>query len=763
MAANTFSRARLGLELLSDEQLGGVDATLEQSNPTLSEVCEQLRMDRHSSSQCLLLFQSMLERRCQQLPNIGMVYQIPSTRESTDANYNEEIARLVKAHWQHDSQRLHIAVDWEVSDFITECLGSDGDLKAVLTVTGNACSAYGTTCRQYINWQWGAIGLKVLDMVCSFFKSNSSLQLRQEAEIVDVTLALDITRPSRCEVELSMSKMPRELSGYRLMLVTSVAQVIAWMASVFRIPKVGSPHCSSIQLPTTHSVDFHVKLGALIPATRTDSKCWHDLLPSTTVATGFPIRIQESGLDVGWELMLDLADVIFSTDLSNISISPPWESGIFYSGVNTILYPVSKSKNLICWHFDLSGKTARPPPGHFLPVTSEQTFANSKHLVGFAVQSEIRLGTSDRIRDYEQMRSVVAPVEKGRPELAIETVGATFGRAPVLAMVGGGVRFPSPLRATIDPQMRRYDDIIRKTKAQAVILYDCGIERGAWLVPQLCVIFDLICYRMFKEQLGQPPRHPKTSVNGGDATAEVLKDPLVYQRKLWKISEDNSDFKIMDLVKEIYEAMLKRQILHETRSGGIFRLHRERLHGWDLLEIADPPDKCHRREIDVHKTTSRAIAQYPCWLLLTQHIPVYLGHDLGHIITVSNQPLPMRRFRYREKYLVANGSTLQLLRLDSDQCSHFHFNCELIWELPSSPNSMFLRMTELSRDLVGSRRIKHCVQKLCEPKNHMCNLDETRAQLCPDSIVIFGPKVTKLSKLNDMVDAVGLGAKSVGE
>jgi hypothetical protein len=391
-------------------------------------------------------------------------------------------------------------------------------------------------------------------------------------------------------------------------------------------------------------------------------------------------------------------------------------------------------------------------------IESVQTFTESMHVVGFAAQSEVRLGTQQRNRDYARMRSVSGCVERGRPEIALDAFSAAIGKAPATATVGVKVKFPSTLRATIDPQKRRYDDIVKKTKDQAVILYDCGHQRGAWLVPQLSVILDLVYYRISKEQWGGPPKHANACADGGAAAAEVLKSPLVYSHKLSTILEDNSDFRIMDLVKEIYEAMFKRHTLHEAPAGGSWNLHRERLHDWDLLEIADAPDQSFRQEIEVHLTSSRAIAQYPSWLPLTQHIPVYLGQDLGQVISVGNQPLPMRHVKNREKCLVANVHTLQNLLRHRDECSDFHLDCELVWELPSSVASMFLGMTGVSEDPTSFKRIKQCLQRLQKSKDHVCTLRNERTTLCANGLVIFGPETTKLSRFNELVDSLAIGA-----
>jgi hypothetical protein len=682
-----------------------------------------------------------------------------SLRERKDARYHERIARLVEARWKpewlRDTFTLNVVFDWEIETFVTKCLNGDVDLGAVFTVTGDSGSAYSAACHDYISWQWGAIGLQVLDMASSLFQLDS----KASKNIFGVDLTLE-KLASGCRVSLFVSNMADPLSGYWLMLATTVVQVIAWMASVFRIPQQGLPHCSSLQLTLDRSEDFNIKLGQSIPATPNSSSCWHDLLPNTTVASGFPIRNHGFGLDVEWDLMLDLADIIFHTDLSKLDMPPPLDSGIFCSGVNTLLYPVSKSGNVIKWHFDPSGKSAVPPPDNFLRSESVQTITESMHVVGFAARSEVRLGTRRRTHDYARMCSVLGSIERGRPEIALDAFSATIGKAPVSATASTKVKFPSTPRATVEPQRRRYDEIVKKTKDQAVILYDCGHQRGAWLVPQLSVILDLVYYRMFKEQWGEPPKHAKACADGGAAAAETLKDPLVYLHKLSPILEDNGDFRIMDLVKEIYEAMLKRRILYEAPAGGSLMLHRERLHGWDLLEIADAPDQSFCREIEVHQTTSRVIAQYPSWLPLTQHIPVYLVQDLGQVISVGNQPLPMRHVKNREKCLVANVHTLQTLLRSRDECSDFHLDCELVWELPSSVASMFLGMPTLSKDSTPTP-IEHCLQRLQGSKDHVCTLRNERTTLCANGLVIFGPETTKLSRFNELVDSLGIGALQV--
>jgi hypothetical protein len=134
--------------------------------------------------------------------------------------------------------------------------------------------------------------------------------------------------------------------------------------------------------------------------------------------------------------------------------------------------------------------------------------------------------------------------------------------------------------------------------------------------------------------------------------------------------------------------------------------------------------------------------------------------DLGQVISVGNQPLPMRHVKNREKCLVANVHTLQTLLRSRDECSDFHLDCELVWELPSSVASMFLGMPTLGKDSTPTP-IEHCLQRLQGSKDHVCTLRNERTTLCANGLVIFGPETTKLSRFNELVDSLGIGALQV--
>lgn len=195
-----------------------------------------------------------------------------------------------------------------------------------------------------------------------------------------------------------------------------------------------------------------------------------------------------------------------------------------------------------------------------------------KHIVGFAPYSKVHLGTHGRAQSLAGISPVAGCIEQERPEVTVETVTAQFGKAPMTASVAGKVKFSRALKATVDPEKRRYDQILSLTEKQAVILFDCGAAKAAWLVSQLSVILDLVCHRIRINGWRDLPMHATPQADGGAAAAAVLKDPSVYKLEFAQIFEDNTKLGVLQVVKEIYCAMSQRQILQELRAS----VHRSR-------------------------------------------------------------------------------------------------------------------------------------------------------------------------------------------
>lgn len=569
-----------------------------------------------------------------------------------------------------------------------------------------------------------------------------------------------------CFARFSSIEMP--LDDRSQDIAVAVVQILAWLASTFRMPLKGGPTCSELLVHGYGSVD--VRLGQKYPVT--SKKCWHDIVPNTIIALGFPTGMkEESGLDIAWEAMIELADMLFQTDLSMISVNQnnaslndsaaqkesPLAQGIFYTGVGTLLYPVARNwgpmedRDLIRWHFDAKAQSTMPPEDNFLPVDKGYDFAHSRHLLGFAPQNEVRLGTRDRMRDYARMRPVPGSIEQSVPELSVQTISAGLGKTPMVATIGAGIKYSQPLRGSRDPKERTYYSILKATEQQAVILCDCGSEKVAWLVSQISVILDLICYRIQKEGWTDLPKHAKPKANGGAAAANILSDANVYNKILAPGLGGEEDLTVLKLVKEIYCAMQQRRQVREMTVRGILRLRRKMLHSWDLLELADPPDEFSRRALVVHETSSRVVAQYPSWLPLADQIPVYSGQDLGRVVTIADRPIHMHGVAHGEKYLMANVHAMRSLLRPRPDCACYHFDCELVWE--RSMGEKWAYVNGIPQEVKNLADFLENVQTLRKASGHKCVARMNFAKVRSDGIIIFGPADNTLrGYLNDWAD-----------
>jgi hypothetical protein len=676
--------------------------------------------------------------------------------ETSATDYCEVIAALVKETYR-SGKPFSFSIQWEVRRFVEEQLNGDCGLLDVLTVTGDACTAYAATCEQYVRWKWGHIGIDVLELVSK----------PQEARVCD-RITTDSHSSSGLNVSFrvspSVEKCCATVSAPNLPTAISIVQTMVWLGSVFRLPPSGPPQQSRLRFFQVND-GFTIDLGDFEAADgSTSTTCWHPLLPNTTIAYGFPVKTpSEPGLEISLEVMIDLADIMYQTDLSKIrrtrrpsdsssdvettftTTTPAPDHGIFYSGVGTLLYPVNKSSQngtIIHWHYDVSDSAPIPPFEHFLAFTSEKEFTNAQHILGFSPHTEVHLGTRDRLQDYAKMKPTIGCYEHGRPEISVETISAQFGKSPVTATVGMKIKYTQALRATRDPEKRRYDQILKSTEKQPVILYDIGPQRVAWLVSQVSVIFDLVHWRIHSEGWESLAEHARLQPDGGAAAVRALKKPTTYDKVLTRLYEDNSEYRVLDLVKEIYCAMGQRRILAELPAKGMWRLHRERLYGWDLLELAEPPEQSLRREIAVHETTSSVVAQYPSWLPLAKQLPIYFGTNLGDII-LSNQNAD-RELWCGSKNLVASVHAMRHAIQQNYECAHFKLDCNLVWEYSHSPRTTFNGM------------YPYRVQTLKRLGNHQCKaVDKQEAEnLCNDGAVVFGPESNVLIRLNEMIDSV---------
>lgn len=192
-----------------------------------------------------------------------------------------------------------------------------------------------TTCEQYIRKRWpGQLGLDVLHGVCSVLRSGRFSTEDMNAElhfIISLSERHQNTNQERLKVEIECGDVEK---------VISEVQILARVALIFRPPPSGSAACSSGQIRTT-SAGLEVTLDDLLePRGDPSVSCRHPLVRRSVIVSGFPKSSGEPGLELPFPILLDLAGIIYSTDLARMYPGDSQRRGIFYSDVNSVLYPV---------------------------------------------------------------------------------------------------------------------------------------------------------------------------------------------------------------------------------------------------------------------------------------------------------------------------------------------------------------------------------------------------------------------------------------
>lgn len=265
------------------------------------------------------------------------------------------------------------------------------------------------------------------------------------------------------------------------------------------------------------------------------------------------------------------------------------------------------------------------------------------------------------------------------------------------------------------------------------------------------MILDLIQYRVQKEGWPEIPEYATLQANGGAAAAQILKMPQVANWTLCSLLEDGSEFQVKHLVKEIFVAMELRCAADESFAPATLKLRRERLFGWDLLELAHPPSQSFRREVVIHETTSSVVPQYPSWLPLTKRVPVYLCDNLGDIIT-SRTPVCCRKVWRGKKYLVASLHTLRQLFQMKPHCTDLHLDCDLVWERQMLDQTIFrsCHHQKHNDDHEARENFDSKVQTLL--RGHECKDQAVMHSICNDGAVVFGPSDNFLVRFNAYAD-----------
>ena len=411
--------------------------------------------------------------------------------------------------------------------------------------------------------------------------------------------------------------------------VTDIAQQLAWLSTVFRLPSEKKFARSEFIIHETGDSDvFKLRLLKLRDIRPTSRACWHPLFLNGVLAYGFPVRVRDR--EVGVELPFDAM-----TYLAGISGPVEYRGGVVLKGYSTILYPkpvLPRTTDLDQtsgqWHLIhdrsptpvslslLVEEKGRP----LLPLKDLVSLAQERTFLGCYKQVNIHLGTEDIA--YDRIGFSHARLPGRKPELS--GLSFTFS-TPKFGGPSATANFTIPKRMSLTREEHCYEQILSYSSTMPLILYDTS-DRRAWMVPALSVILHMIHLWAFLQkkdfpalQIAELP-HAKAAWDIGREAQEVIYKNSSLQ--LYHSKDGDKPYLLKDLVHK-YWSELERLIAAENdhrSSGG-------QLIGWDMMELItrDPHGQAKAPAITEFKGNWNGLATDP-------NIVVLFSHGLGEVI-----------------------------------------------------------------------------------------------------------------------------------
>ena len=416
--------------------------------------------------------------------------------------------------------------------------------------------------------------------------------------------------------------------------LTEIAQQLAWLSAVFRVPRYDELSLSAVVLERIDDESFKLFLLDLQPLSEKEFSCWHPLFVNGVIAHGFPIpeRQEEVGIELPFEVMTALSRVLYPIE---------YYDGIILKGPFTALVPIAHYSDSVQWHFIGTNtgneRLATGSIGKHLTDWFEtcdfDLLKEARTFLGYCRNAEIHLGTQDL--DYSSIKRSDAQSERSRfgftPKISF-SVGSS-GQGFFGAMFGSEVVYNKGLRATIKSTDLFLEDRLRRASEQPLLLYDTEKKRG-WLVPELSVILHIVHVWAFWRHDLSPNTvhnipHAVISANGGMAAYDAID-----KGRLLKVLPEGIERKpqfFIDVIKSFLTALesLKEEIITREDSSSSRPFRQPGLRGWDILDIVTRRQMFRRKEIPIMKSTGGN------WDLLASENPemiVLFGEGLGEPI-----------------------------------------------------------------------------------------------------------------------------------
>lgn len=469
-------------------------------------------------------------------------------------------------------------------------------LQDVIAVTGDYQDAFCCTASQYVEWQWGPVGLEILQKLSSRLSN---------------LLSFDRMLPW-------MSRGPGEdnlfryhVSGQSSQDVANTLRLLIWISGAIRDLEDKEVLYSPAILyhkDSSHRFTIEWRVSELRRPEGTPNQvgtCWNRSFRHFNVATSFPIPPRPAGF-VGLEAPLRLV-----SDLAQIEYMLPYLDAFVLKGQRTALIPLKYNKDAsqkvtaVQWHliespndhlsmdtvdgFNPSSLGCFGPHADYNPVLKSEDI---RHFVGLYEEASLHVGVGDY--SSNGVGSVVDGTDGvTRPFRWLLGWQRLVTLSFSISIPGGGIGAATtfkPVRKVI-----RTWDVPRDLKwlvdsacKNLTLLYDIS-TKTAWLVPEICAILHLL-----QVSIGGPMK-PSDSARRFPSSSEIHLDLTSRQQHCVRFAEALSE-RYQTRLKGFIQTfrLLKEDIIFKSegqrrRLSNFFRQGNQ-LTGVDFGHLADLPE-----------------------------------------------------------------------------------------------------------------------------------------------------------------------------
>ena len=459
--------------------------------------------------------------------------------------------------------------------------------------------------------------------------------------------------------------------------IIRIAQQLAWLSTVFRLPIEGELSRSDFTLHATAvPTSFNLRQRRLkkVEQNGNANTCWHPLFSTGILAIGFPIPVRngEAGVELPFEAMIQLAGVIGPVE---------YQGGVVLKGFSTMIFPVltsssppNSSHNATQWHlvhlenddFIMLSDLASFEDRALVPLKDFDLLVHSRSFLGCYKEVNVNLGTETVA--YDRLTTSDVTVPRRRPELSGFSLGLAL---PKFGGPSATVNFALPKRLSVRRPEDSYEQILSYSSSMPIILYDTS-DRRAWMVPTIGVILHMIhvwaCLQKSQFPALSLSNVPYTT-GGHDIGREAQE--VVYNNshlELYVSKDNNEPYLLKDLVKKYWlglEMVIAARQDHKFAGKG-------NLIGWDMMEVInrDPFSGLKTPSMKGFKGTWEELARDP-------NMVVLFCQGLGDVIIPNPQAQRLcdkwRLVPQDKDYLTATTCCVV-------QCSHRFYGHTIFWE-----------------------------------------------------------------------------------